>query len=143
MLFSKKAEYACVAMLDLAVRHQSPQPVRLKAIADANEIPDRFLVQIMLQLKGAGLVLSTRGASGGYLLATPPDKISLASIIDVIDRTDPPPPETVSPTASILVRTIREAWGDILQAQRRILETTTLADLVRRSETVNDFAYQI
>jgi len=143
MLFSKKAEYACIAMLDLAVRHHSTHPIRLNAIAEGNDIPDRFLVQIMLQLKGAGLVASTRGASGGYQLSTTPDKVSLASIIDVIDRTDPPPTELASPTASTLVRAIREAWGDILDAQRRILETTTLADLVRRSQTIEDFSYQI
>src|SRR5881398_3290419 len=86
--FSAKAEYACIAMLELAVRYGDPAPVRLKAIADAHEIPDRFLVQILLQLKGSGLVVSARGAAGGYLLARAPDQISVGDIVSVIDRHD-------------------------------------------------------
>ena len=78
MRISAKAEYACVAMLELAANYGEPQPVRIKAIADAQGIPQRFLVQILLQLKTAGLVASVRGASGGYQLARPPETISLA-----------------------------------------------------------------
>src|SRR5881398_1674979 len=85
MRVSAKAEYACVAMLELAANYQEPQPVRIKAIADAQDIPQRFLVQILLQLKTAGLVASVRGASGGYQLARPPERISLAAIINAID----------------------------------------------------------
>src|SRR5437868_2699615 len=91
MLFSAKAEYACLAMLELAARHGDPRPVRLADIADKHGIPQRFLVQILLQLKGAGLIASTRGAAGGYLLARPPEEISLADVLGVVDRTDPGP----------------------------------------------------
>src|SRR6184192_3344640 len=87
--FSAKAEYACIAMLELAARHGA-QPVRLKQIAEGHRIPQRFLVQILLQLKGSGLVVSARGASGGYLLARPPDTITLADVLNVIDRNDRP-----------------------------------------------------
>src|SRR5439155_18998657 len=73
-LFSAKTEYACIAMLELAAQYGDTQPLRLKSIADAHEIPERFLVQIMLQLKVAGLVVSTRGAAGGYVLAKSPDQ---------------------------------------------------------------------
>src|SRR5688500_18974927 len=69
MRLSAKAQYACVAMADLACSYQDPNPVHLKHIADKHGISQRFLVQIMLQLKGAGLVDSTRGVAGGYLLA--------------------------------------------------------------------------
>src|SRR5438046_3151350 len=89
-LFSAKAEYACIAMLELAARYGDPQPVRLKAIAEAHGIPQRFLVQILLQLKGSGLVISARGAAGGYLLARSPKAISLADILNVLDRQDRP-----------------------------------------------------
>ena len=85
MRVSAKAEYACVAMMELAGSYSDPQPVRIKAIADAQGIPPRFLVQILLALKTAGLVVSVRGAAGGYQLARPPDSISLASIINAID----------------------------------------------------------
>src|ERR1700722_3052267 len=85
MRVSAKAEYACVAMLELAANYKEPQPVRIKAIAEAQGIPQRFLVQILLQLKTAGLVASVRGASGGYQLAHPPESISLAAVITAID----------------------------------------------------------
>src|SRR5215467_13710965 len=85
MRVSAKAEYACIAMFELAANHGTPQPVRVKAIADAHGIPLRFLVQILLQLKAAGLVMSTRGASGGYHLTRRPEQISLADVIHVID----------------------------------------------------------
>src|SRR5437763_4308853 len=99
--FSAKAEYACIAMLELAGRYGDKTPVRVKTIADAHGIPQRFLVQILLQLKGAGLVASVRGASGGYQLARPPETVSLADIIQVIDAGMPsrhaPPMRTASP----------------------------------------------
>src|SRR5262245_33053795 len=89
MRISAKAEYACVAMLELALNYRArdtvPRPVRIKAIADAQGIPQRFLVQILLQLKTAGLVASVRGAAGGYQLARPPGAISLVEIIGAID----------------------------------------------------------
>ncbi len=85
MRVSAKAEYACVAMMELAVTFNDPQPVRIKAIAEAQGIPPRFLVQILLQLKTAGLVASVRGAAGGYQLARPPEQISLADIVNAID----------------------------------------------------------
>src|SRR5581483_178249 len=86
MRVSAKAEYACVAMLELALNYRDPQPVRIKSIADAQGIPQRFLVQILLQLKTAGLVASVRGAAGGYQLARPPHAITLAEIIAAIDE---------------------------------------------------------
>ena len=143
-LFSAKAEYACIAVLELAAHYSDPQPLRLKDITDVHEIPQRFLVQILLQLKGAGLVISTRGASGGYLLARAPDKISLADVVRVIDRSDAmdlpgektPKIDKMPETPGIHV--IRSVWRDVQAAQRRILEQTTLAELVRRSQ--EDFA---
>ncbi|HEY8505769.1 MAG TPA: Rrf2 family transcriptional regulator, partial [Gemmataceae bacterium] len=97
VLFSAKAEYACLAMLELAARHGDPQPTPLKSIAERHGIPERFLVQILLQLKGAGLVASTRGAAGGYQLTRPPGQITLADVIGVLDGDVTPP--TDSPTA--------------------------------------------
>ena len=62
MNISAKIEYACIAVLELAVNYNSGKPVRIRAIAQTHGIPSRFLVQILLQLKGANLVSSTRGA---------------------------------------------------------------------------------
>ena len=66
MKVSAKTEYACIAMLELAAQYGSNEPVRIRKIAERHDVPPRFLVQILLQLKGAGLVSSVRGAAGGY-----------------------------------------------------------------------------
>ena len=64
MRISAKTEYACIAMLELASQYGSGTPVRIRRIAERHDVPPRFLVQILLQLKGAGLVTSVRGAAG-------------------------------------------------------------------------------
>ena len=90
MKISAKAEYACLALLALAQQSADAPPVRIREISDTHAIPERYLVQILLQLKGAGLVVSTRGASGGYRLARPAAKIALSEVLAVIDGPDTP-----------------------------------------------------
>src|SRR6185312_15284737 len=85
MIVSAKTEYACIAVLELAARHASGEPVRIRDIAEAHGIPSRFLVQILLQLKSAGLVHSIRGAAGGYQLAREPEEITLLDVMTVVD----------------------------------------------------------
>ena len=144
MRVSAKAEYACVAMLELAVNHGNPQPVRVKAIADAHGIPLRFLVQILLQLKGAGLTASTRGAAGGYCLTRSPAAISLADVINIIDRTPPPRLDAAAALASsTAVRALRAVWQEIQAEEQRLLEEVTLADLVRQTQRAYEPTYQI
>ena len=128
MFFSAKAEYACMAMLELAARHTDPRPVRLADLADKHGIPQRFLVQILLQLKGAGLIASTRGAAGGYLLARSPDGITLADVLGVVDPTDPPTPKPGD--VSALAASLHGVWEDIHAARHAILTKSTLATLV-------------
>jgi Rrf2 family transcriptional regulator, cysteine metabolism repressor len=126
MLFSAKAEYACLAMLELAVRYGDPRPVRLADIADKHGIPQRFLVQILLQLKGAGLVVSTRGASGGYRLARPAAAISLREVLAAIDGPDEPAARGAhEPAAQVLA----DVWDRLREAQRAVLEQTSIAQL--------------
>jgi Rrf2 family cysteine metabolism transcriptional repressor len=143
MRVSAKAEYACLAVLELAANHAHAQPIRVKAIADAHGISMRFLVQILLQLKGAGLVVSTRGASGGYHLTRPPDKISLADVIHVIDRPPPRADSTALPQSPAL-RAIRHVWQEIQCEEERVLEEMTFADLARQAQQfTSGLSYQI
>jgi Rrf2 family protein len=127
MAISAKAEYACLAMLELAARHESPRPVRLADIADKHDIPQRFLVQILLQLKGAGLVQTTRGASGGYQLTRKPADITLLDILTNIDPDEMPAekPRGGSP----LMQSVRGVWKKLNLAREKILAETTLVDL--------------
>jgi Rrf2 family protein len=131
MKVSAKAEYACIAMLELAAHYGSGEPVRIRTIAEDHGIPARFLVQILLQLKGAGFVSSTRGAAGGYQLVKPPDDISLGEVMAVIEGQESPiasSGSSNSPTARVLV----DAWREVSKAQYDALRTITFGDLVSR-----------
>ena len=128
MKLSAKTEYACLAMLQLAEDFDGGEPVQIRRIAEEHGIPSRFLVQILLQLKGAGLVMSTRGAAGGYRLARSPLDISLAEVIDVMEGDERP--ETSAAKATPLARSLFELRRELHEAQRERLETATLADLV-------------
>jgi Rrf2 family transcriptional regulator, cysteine metabolism repressor len=143
MRVSAKAEYACFAMIELAANYGDNQPLRVKTIADAHGIPQRFLVQILLQLKGAGLVASLRGASGGYQLTRHPSKITLADIVRTIDAALPPHSAAVARDDSPAVQAVRAVWGQIQTEERRRMEEWTLADLVREAQQSNSLTYQI
>ena len=84
MRLSRKGEYALRAMIVLAQDH-GEGPVRIQDIAARERIPKKFLEQILLDLKKAGLVQSRRGAGGGYLLLRAPEKVTFAEIVRTID----------------------------------------------------------
>jgi Rrf2 family protein len=144
MRFSAKAEYACVAMLELAASHGQPQPLRIKAIAEAQGIPQRFLVQILLQLKTAGLVASVRGAAGGYQLTRPPEQVSLAAIISAIDdRALAPRSALGEANRTPLVEAVLDVWRELHLQEQRLLEGLSLAELLRRARHSGALSYQI
>ena len=132
MKISAKAEYACLAMLALAEQGAEGPPLRIREISETHAIPERYLVQILLQLKGAGLVVSTRGASGGYRLARPAAKIALSEVLAVIDGPDTPKHGSARekrPAARIL----GVVWDRVRAAERSVLDTTTIAELVAQT----------
>ena len=130
MKVSAKTEYACLAMLELAAHYGSNEPVRIRSIADEHGIPSRFLVQILLQLKGAGYVASTRGASGGYQLVKPPEEITLGDVMAVIEGQDTDVTSTTSNSAT--ARVLKETWREVAQVEYDTLRSITFADLVSR-----------
>ena len=128
---SAKVNYACLAMLELASQHTRGKPVQIRRLAEAHGIPAQFLVQILLQLKAAGLVCSTRGACGGYRLSQSPDSISIGDIVRAVEgaSTD----ESVdgisgNPTSVILQQLFRQLDHVVWEA----FDTTCLQDLVDR-----------
>jgi Rrf2 family protein len=144
MRISAKTEYACIAMLELASQYGSGEPVRIRRIAERHDVPPRFLVQILLQLKGAGLVASVRGAAGGYQLIKPPEDISLGQIMEVIDGSSDENGQTSSASPdSPAVKVLLEAWKDVAVAQRKMLESISLADLRERAKGQDDQMYHI
>ena len=130
MIFSSKAEYGVRLMVELG--RQSPeQPTSLKAIADAEGLPLAYLEQVVARLRKAGLVMSARGAHGGYWLARPAEEISLADVIRAIDG----PLANVHDTSLAALaypgpaEHLREVWMAVRTSLRSVLEVVSLADL--------------
>lgn len=85
MKIPAKIEYAYKAVLELALRYRGDTPVQIHAISKAQGIPEKFLTHLLLRLKNANIVNSSRGIAGGYYLTRPPSRISLADIFKAID----------------------------------------------------------
>ncbi len=144
MKVSAKTEYACIAMLELAAQYGSGEPVRIRKIAERHNVPPRFLVQILLQLKGAGLVASVRGAAGGYHLLKPPQEVSLGQVMDVIEGAGEENGQTSSASPdSAAVKVLQNAWQEVNLMQRKMLDGMTLARLLERVKAQDEQMYHI
>ena len=139
MKISAKTEYACLALLQLAVEYESGLPVPIRTIAESNTIPTQFLVQILLQLKGAGYVTSTRGPSGGYRLAKPPNKISVSEILTLTEG----PTESQRTTVPGAREILQKLWMEIDAVENQLLSEHTFADLAARSTQISPEMYYI
>ncbi|NWG53852.1 MAG: Rrf2 family transcriptional regulator [Hydrogenophilaceae bacterium] len=135
-MLTSKAKYALRAMIDLAAQ-EGEGPIFIADISQRQDIPRRFLENILLELRKHGLVSSQRGKFGGYALARDPDEISFADVIRAIDG-----PLALTPCTS---RTryqrcedchearcpLRGPLGQVRDASAAILETTTLAGALK------------
>jgi Rrf2 family protein len=130
MNVSAKVEYACIAMLDLALMHESGSPIQQRRMSERHGISAQFLVQILQQLKTAGLVTSVRGAAGGYRLTRPPESITLSDVVAAVsgegDR------EPFSQRDSGVAKALRAVWQEVEEAQRSVLQHTSLASIARQ-----------
>ena len=141
MKVSAKTEYACIAVLELAAGYASDEPVRIRTIAERHDVPARFLVQILLQLKGAGLVVSTRGAAGGYQLSRPPDEITLATVMEVIEG--PSEGGSSGNANSVAARVLGDVWREITTLEQEMLRALTFTDLIERAQQQDESMYYI
>ena len=142
MIISARTEYACLAVLTLSARHASGQPVRIREIADPHGIPSRFLVQILLQLKGAGLVASTRGAAGGYKLAKRPEDITLGQVMGVIDGQSGQIKSSAG-ASTAATRVLLDSWQKIARLEQEQLREITFAQLAQKLRGQGDGMYYI
>jgi len=128
---SAKADYAVRAAAELAAA-SGVRPLKREQISAAQNIPSKFLETIMLELKHAGIVKSTRGAGGGYALARPAAEISVADVIRAVDgplaNVRGERVETVEYSGAAYA--LRDVWVAVRASLRRVLETTSLQDLV-------------
>jgi Rrf2 family cysteine metabolism transcriptional repressor len=130
---SLKSEYAILAMLELASNFAIDQPLQIRQIAHQQNIPDRYLEQLLATLKRQGLVKSQRGSKGGYILAREPWEISLLEIIQGIEGYDPiAENNSKSGQESASLSVIREAWEAAQKAAAHVLDSCTLKDLCDR-----------
>jgi Rrf2 family transcriptional regulator, cysteine metabolism repressor len=124
MRISAKAQYACLAVIELA-KSGDGLPQRVREIAKAQRIPERYLIQILLHLKAAGLVQSARGSEGGYNLARRPEEISIAEVIAVVEGRDEAPRRSETGAALKLCELLERARS----AERAVLASTSIAEL--------------
>jgi Rrf2 family protein len=128
---SAKTDYALRAALELAAAPDE-KPVKGERIATAQAIPLRFLENILMQLRHAGLVESRRGADGGYRLARPAAEVTLADVIRAIDGplagVSGARPETLDFTG--VAEPMRDVWIAVRASLRGVLEGVTLADVI-------------
>ncbi len=133
MKISQKGLYALQAMMMLA-RHYNQGAIRIRDVAYEEELPEKFLELILLELKNARIVESVRGAKGGYQLRRPPSEIHLSEIIRLIDG--PLAPFGDADQLRVLIdrdaehRALYQVFLDVRDAAAKILENTSLADIV-------------
>jgi Rrf2 family protein len=131
---SQKGLYALQAMMMLARRHNQGA-IKIRDIAYEENLPEKFLELILLELKNARMVESVRGAKGGYALRRPPSEIHLSEIIRLIDG--PLAPFGDAEQLRTLIdkdhahRALYQVFLDVRDAAAHILENTTLADIVQ------------
>ncbi len=129
MRISAKADYAVRAAVELATR--GAQPSKGELVAHAQDIPLKFLENILGELKHAGLVRSQRGTEGGYWLARPPEEITIADVIRAVEgplasvRGEAPEDLGYSGSAEPLLK----LWVAVRANLREVLESVTLADV--------------
>jgi len=131
MRVSAKTDYALRAAVELAAAAGDGTPVKGERLATSQSIPLRFLENILLQMRHAGLIESRRGADGGYKLAKPPEEITLADVIRAIDGplagVSGQRPETLDFKGTS--EPLREVWVAVRASLRSVLEQVTLADV--------------
>jgi Rrf2 family iron-sulfur cluster assembly transcriptional regulator len=103
----------------------------VKEIAERTGLPQPYLEQILLSVKGAGLVRSKRGVGGGYVLARPPEEITLEDIFTAVDGPLPTPAGAHDHCEGHCV--LQDVWVDLAEKTRGFLATYTLAELVDRT----------
>ncbi len=131
MRVSAKVDYAVRAAVELAAADRDAV-IKAEAIASAQDIPRKFLDNILQGLRQAGLIESRRGPDGGHRLAVEPVEVTLADVIRAIDgpmaNVGGRPPESFAPPGA--AAPMREVWIAVRASLREVLEATTLADVV-------------
>jgi len=124
--------------LSLALHTTTDGPTAVRDIAERTGLPQPYLEQILLALKGAGLVRSKRGVGGGYVLARPPDEITLSQIVSAVDGPivagDFGEPHANGACDHEGQCVLLSVWADVGEHMRTHLDSFNLADMVARAQ---------
>ena len=132
MRISAKADYAVRAAIELATSPDG-KPVKAERVAKAQGIPLNFLENILGELRHAGIVRSQRGAEGGFRLAKPADRVTIADVMRAVEgplatvRGGPPEESTYPGAAADLPR----VWIAVRKSLRQVVERVTVADVAK------------
>lgn len=145
MKFGVGVDYSLKALLMLADRYPSTQPLRVEEIAAVQRVPENYLRRLLIELKRGGLVLSQKGPSGGYMLARPPARITMADVVEIIEG-DYTPVECLEDAANSFCPRdggcpMRDVWREVRDSVVGILRNATLQSLTERRKSV--LMYQI
>ena len=138
MRVSSKGHYGLLALAELVENYKLRRSVQVKEIARSQNIPPEYLGQIMVLLKRGRLVHGSRGPAGGYILARPPESITVKEALHVLEG----PlvgidlrPATHGRSLSPVTQRLIETWARGVKAMENILDETTLADLCKPEAT--------
>ncbi len=134
MKISAKDEYACQAVLELSLNYDPDLPIRVQDIAERQNIPVKFLFQIMQILKRVDIVRSKRGTDGGYVLARPPEEITVG---DVIQSISGPFVQLSSNGEGENSHQFKAIWNNVDQAIGSVLNDVSFASLVQKARVFN------
>jgi Rrf2 family transcriptional regulator, cysteine metabolism repressor len=145
MKFGVGVDYSLKALLMLADRYPSSQPLRVEEIAAVQGVPENYLRRLLIELKRGGLVLSQKGPNGGYMLARPPARITMADVVEIIEG-DYTPVECLEDAANSFCPRdggcpMRDVWREVRDSVVGILRSATLQSLAERRKSV--VMYQI
>lgn len=141
---SCKTEYALLAMIELGVHYAKGEPLQIRQMAAQQQIPDRYLEQLLATLRRAGLVKSQRGAKGGYLLTREPWNIALIDVVGCIEGYEPTS-ESGKAERTIEALVVSDLWSQVQAAAQGVLAQHTLQDLIdqRNARQQVDLMYYI
>jgi Rrf2 family transcriptional regulator, cysteine metabolism repressor len=145
MKFGVAVDYSLKALLMLADRYPTAQPLRVEEIAAAQDVPENYLRRLLIELKRGGLVLSQKGPNGGYMLARSPARITMADVVEVIEG-DYTPVECLEDGANSFCPRdsgcpMREVWREVRDSVVGVLRRATLQSLSERRKSA--VMYQI
>ncbi len=129
MRISARCDYTCKALLELSLHWPRKEPLQIHVISKKQDIPIKYLAQIMVQLKRLGFVNSARGKQGGYNLSISPGNISLGEVIREI--TGPLLPLANSASKKRLVFSM--IWGEVEDSMAKVLDKITFEDIANRA----------